>query len=384
VNRRFWNDQRGAAAWFVTAALIPLLGMMSLGSEVGSWYVIRRQAQNAADAAAIAGATALLVNDANGAVSAGQAFATSNGFAPGDKCSATPTSSQAVCITSTASSVTAVIAQYQQPIFTQWFIDGRVKIRATATAQIQTKPGYCALALTKLDLSGNSSLDGNCGLASNGTFAPPPAGQDPFDVPTGSKNIWTVQAKGDCTGNDNKCNLGGNVQSYQYDTGTSVPIPPALDNLMKGKDNIPAEPSKPSKVNGNPLPNTGTWLGNYTFSTTTPPLSPGVYMFDSLQVDAPLNVTGVNIIIGSGGLSGSGSLTLTAGSGGSFPDMNGVAIYDMEGTDVRYTGQFSGNFNGALYFPKANLTFRGGAGLAGCMVVVANVLSVGPEGMRVI
>jgi hypothetical protein len=64
--------------------------------------------------------------------------------------------------------------------------------------------------------------------------------------------------------------------------------------------------------------------------------------------------------------------------------MNGVAIYDMEGTDVRYTGQFSGNFNGALYFPKANLTFRGGAGLAGCMVVVANVLSVGPEGMRVI
>ena len=63
--------------------------------------------------------------------------------------------------------------------------------------------------------------------------------------------------------------------------------------------------------------------------------------------------------------------------------MNGVAILDLEvtGTNksqgVRFTGQFTSNFNGAIYFPYAYLTFRGGSGLTGCMVVVANVLDFG-------
>src|SRR5262249_62168563 len=81
--KRLWNDRRGVSAWVATIAMVPLVGMVSLGTEVGSWYVIRRHAQNAADAAAIAGATALAVNDPTpgGAVTAGQAFANSNGFA---------------------------------------------------------------------------------------------------------------------------------------------------------------------------------------------------------------------------------------------------------------------------------------------------------------
>ena len=60
MSKRMWNDRRGVAAWMVGAAIIPLVGMVSLGTEIGSWNVIRRHAQNTADAAAIAGATALL------------------------------------------------------------------------------------------------------------------------------------------------------------------------------------------------------------------------------------------------------------------------------------------------------------------------------------
>ena len=87
--KRLWNDRRGVSAWVVTVAMVPLLGMVSLGTEVGSWHVIRRHAQNAADAAAIAGATALVVKDPTGAVTAGQAFANSNGFAKGGGCPST-------------------------------------------------------------------------------------------------------------------------------------------------------------------------------------------------------------------------------------------------------------------------------------------------------
>ena len=164
--KRLWNDRRGASAWVVMVAMVPLLGMVSLGTEVGSWHVIRRHAQNAADAAAIAGATALVVNDPTGPVTAGQAFAKSNGFVSGWLLAR-----QTVSITPAGNRVTAVVTQNEKPIFTQWFVPaGPVKIQATAVAEIQTKPGYCMLALNQLNMNGNFNFYGGCGLASNGTF----------------------------------------------------------------------------------------------------------------------------------------------------------------------------------------------------------------------
>ena len=113
-------------------------------------------------------------------------------------------------------------------------------------------------------------------------------------------------------------------------------------------------------------------------------LAPGLYMFRQLDVTGPVSGTGVNIIIGSGGLDGSGNMNMTAGNGGGLSDMNGVLIFDLEGkgksgknAEVKFTGQFTSNFNGAVYFPYAHLTFRGGSGLTGCMVVVAKVLDFG-------
>jgi Flp pilus assembly protein TadG len=401
--KRLWNDRRGVSAWAVTVAMVPLLGMVSLGTELGSWYAIRRNAQNAADSAAIAGATALAINDPNGAVTAGQAFANSNGFATGGGCPSTATTGQNVCITSLGTGgkdtkVTAVVTQYETPIFTQWFLPkdssgkvNSVKIQATAVATIQqqkTGGGYCALARTNLDISGNAIFYGGCGLASNGTLNPPPAGQNPFSVPPGGQNTWTVRAAGNCTGNANKCNLDGEVAAYNYSTNSPVPLPPALVNLMANADHIPTEPKKPGNVSGTPSPSTTTWQGNYTVpNNSTVDLIPGVYMFDSLTVNGTLQCstctstgTGVNIIIGSGGLSGNGTMSLTAGTGGGFPNMNGVLIYDMENNSgpPNFTGQFTGNINGALYFPNASLTFRGGSNLGnGCTVLVANKLSFG-------
>jgi hypothetical protein len=113
-------------------------------------------------------------------------------------------------------------------------------------------------------------------------------------------------------------------------------------------------------------------------------LQPGLYMFRKLTVNGPVSGTGVNIIIGSGGFDGSGSLNMTAGNGGGLSDMNGVLIFDLEGkgqsgknAEVKFTGQFTSNFNGAVYFPYAHLTYRGGSGLTGCMVVVAKILDFG-------
>ena len=53
---RFWRDNRGAAAAVVAVTLPVLIGFETLGVETGLWYLIKRQGQSAADAAAIAAA----------------------------------------------------------------------------------------------------------------------------------------------------------------------------------------------------------------------------------------------------------------------------------------------------------------------------------------
>jgi hypothetical protein len=151
---------------------------------------------------------------------------------------------------------------------------------------------------------------------------------------------------------------------------------------------VPTEPtSKISKtcttVTASQVTPSMTWQ-DYTFISGGT-LAPGLYMFRQLDMTGPVSGTGVNIIIGSGGLGGSGNINLTAGTGiqGPLSAMNGVLIFDQEVTTgnqtVKYTGNFTSNFNGAIYAPYAHLTFRGGSNLAGngCMLVVANVLDFG-------
>ena len=113
-------------------------------------------------------------------------------------------------------------------------------------------------------------------------------------------------------------------------------------------------------------------------------MAPGLYMFRQLVVNGPLNGTrGQHHYRVWRLLGGSGNMNMTAGNGGGLSDMNDVLILDLEGKgasktpDIKFTGQFTSNFNGAVYFPYAHLTFRGGSGLTGCMVVVAKVLDFG-------
>ena len=47
--------RRGSAAFATVVALVPLIGVVALGGEAGSWYVTKQHAQNAADAAAYSG-----------------------------------------------------------------------------------------------------------------------------------------------------------------------------------------------------------------------------------------------------------------------------------------------------------------------------------------
>src|SRR6266566_443028 len=98
--RGLLHSRRGSAAFATVIALVPLIGVVALGGEAGSWYVTKQHAQNAADAAAYAGALRLACSLAPSACTdtqsldyRGKEFAAQNTFCnagdtsyPGSRC----------------------------------------------------------------------------------------------------------------------------------------------------------------------------------------------------------------------------------------------------------------------------------------------------------
>src|SRR4051794_16141747 len=94
--------RRGSAAFATVVALVPLIGVVALGGEAGSWYVTKQHAQNAADAAAYSGALWVACSDptkcekTQNYVDKGKQFAARNAFRnagesyPGSTCVALP------------------------------------------------------------------------------------------------------------------------------------------------------------------------------------------------------------------------------------------------------------------------------------------------------
>src|SRR5713226_7285533 len=72
--RNLLHCRRGSVAFATVAALVPLIGVVALGAEAGSWYVIKQHAQNAADSAAMSAALAIANSDSQ------PNFGTLNGF----------------------------------------------------------------------------------------------------------------------------------------------------------------------------------------------------------------------------------------------------------------------------------------------------------------
>src|SRR5208282_5538067 len=81
---RLARDRRGATALAFAVSAIVILGFAGLGTEVGIWYLVRRQAQGAADAASIAGALAAYeaIASCSGADPSAAAVAAANSLFP--------------------------------------------------------------------------------------------------------------------------------------------------------------------------------------------------------------------------------------------------------------------------------------------------------------
>jgi hypothetical protein len=327
--RNLLRSRRGSAAFATVIALVPLIGVVALGAEAGSWYVTRQHAQDAADSAAMAGAMTIAIQNANNPNIPdshtydyrGKEFAAQNTFCnsgdttgyPGSNCATSHPKgiSQTVQIdrgtfdvatntwTSSAggSFVRATVSQ-QQPAYLAAVLGlTTVNIGARAIAEVLEPQQICALALAKypsnsaaLTLAGSVNFTGTgCAIASDNTVKY-------ASTPTFTGSGWSIDAVNGCV-NSGNCNPG---VPYNY-TMLPAAVPPQLQNLNSESFNtrtgnanpetsiscttaVPPLPAGTTKC-FSMAPNASGAYGNLTVTTGHyVNLAPGTYFFYNANI----------------------------------------------------------------------------------------------------
>jgi hypothetical protein len=393
--------RRGSAAFATVAALVPLIGVVALGGEAGSWYVTKQHAQNAADAAAISGALRVACSisgsgtcDTQDYVYRGKQFAAQNAFCnagdssyPGSNCAnSLPTgTSQAVQIDQPAADRVRAIVSQQQPAYLARVLGfSTVDIRAQAIAQVQNPKDICSLGLGRwpssqsaITIGGSINITGNgCGMMSNDTVKY-------ASTPSFSGSGWAVYGANGCV-NSGNCDPGVPYNYY---------MPPAT-NPLQGLDtasfndrtgNTKTCTSKTCSL----TPNSTGAYGNLTVTTgDTVNFAPGTYFFYNATININGGtVTGTDVtivLLGDSSLSiNGGTVNLSAPAINTTSSLlNGVLIDDQaphkSKNAVTVNGGGTVTLGGAMYFPNVDVTWSGTAQNANttCSQVIANSLTM--------
>jgi Flp pilus assembly protein TadG len=394
--KRLWRDRRGNTLAIAGAALPLVLGSAGLASDTIQWTLWKRQLQRAADSAAAAGVYAIASGKAVGTCTdiAGSTYANPVAYdlkknnQVGIPTTCTVTNPPSVGgYTADANAVRVALAIQKKLSFSGMFMNAAPTITATATATIVPSGEYCVKSLinlpdTGIDATGSTVVDLGCGMITNSTSMA-------AAVATGNASVKATPIAA----------VGGIPASDNWGTGTVLqPFTLATDDPFA---NVPIPtPTSPcqnfnyseNKPNGSPItitPAAGEIMcfksdiniqGDVTFG-------PGVYVIDGASMsmnnnNAKLTCNNCTFVLTTSGTDMSkigdvdltgGKLTMTPPSSGTY---KGILFYqDRRATlenGVEINGNSTSKIEGALYFPRADLTFNGTAGMnTDCMQIVS-------------
>jgi Flp pilus assembly protein TadG len=396
--RNLLRCRRGSVAFATVIALVPLIGVVALGAEAGSWYVTKQNAQNAADAAAYSGGLTLACSisgstncdTAQTYVDRGKQFAAQNGFCnAGDSLSgcALPTgTSRTVQIDQpTANRVRAVVSQ-QQPAYLAAVLGlSTVNIGAQAIVEIKNPKDLCALGLgpdnNGLTIGGSSNITGNgCGLMSDTAVKY-------NSTPTFSGSGWAVNGVNGCVASAGHCALS---VPYNYNMLPATNPLAILDGTNQSFNSWTSTGSPNDLAcSGTLTPNNSTNLYRKLTCTTgdTVTFSPGTYFFynGAIKINGgTVNGTGVTLVLlGDSSLSISGgTVNLSAPAINSTSSaLNGVLIDDQAPSKSSNNVTINGStvsLGGAMYFPNVDVTWGGNVQNTSttCTEVIAKTLTI--------
>ena len=141
--RKFSRDTRGTIIIMLALAMPLLVGFLGLAVDVTNWYLSKREAQTAADAAALAGAYQLYhTNDTGIAYTAAHSGAGNNGFQNGGAQSVTPQSPPSTGgYTGDSTAVEVTIGESQTLYLASIILGSAVNVSTRAVAAAQRQPG---------------------------------------------------------------------------------------------------------------------------------------------------------------------------------------------------------------------------------------------------
>lgn len=381
----FINDRSGGALLIFALALPAVVGSLGLGVEVGLWHLVRRQAQTAADAAALAAASQVGKGRLNQIASAAAADAARNGFAvSGD------TSVSAVMLATAPGSpqqVEVIVSRREPLLFSRLFLTSDTVVTARAVATVVPTGTACVLALDPyamgaLTTLGNAdvTLDG-CMLAANSNnYAAIEIGGR---VGVRAEGLWTA---GDVR------TFGASRLDLQTEpvTGAWILPDPYAGVTVPTYTNCSAL-NMSGKLDWKP----GVYCGPVKFTgKRTVTMSPGVYVVmngdfevsgSGVEISCPTCVDGKGVtIILSGSTAYSignfsihgGTINLSAPSTQGDPYRGILLMQDRRaarGERSVINGSADIVLNGAIYLPAQEVRFTGNmdAASTGCVQIVA-------------
>ena len=386
---KFLRDERGQASILVGLCIASMCGMAALSVDVGMLFRAKRVSQNAADAAAIAGAMEWPYGDWQ---TAALAAATDNGLTNGVNGVTVDVQNPGP-----GSTIKVVVTQSAPTYFMKVFNINAMSVNARATAALGPGSG-CIFTLNQ------SGVD--VGLSGNGYLTMPDCG---VIVDSGSSKALTltgsssISAKyigivGSYSDSSNSPNsliptpvtniaaasdpLAGKISPPQYDPTTCQGDPHPTTTVTIGPD----DPAVPVCYNGLSI----SGGGNVT-------LKPGVYVINgafsasgstsiSTQTTQQCGCTdpGVTFYLpapnGSVSLTGTGGMTLAAPMSSSNA-YDGILFYQdpLDTNSMKLAGSSSATVAGIVYAPAASLSLSGSSGSNNSqfyMNMVVNALSI--------
>jgi hypothetical protein len=411
--RNLLRCRRGAAAFATVIAMVPVIGVVALGSEGASWYVTKQRAQNAADAAAYSGAITLsctlgACTDAQTVAYRGKEFAAQNGFCnsgdtgyPGSVCktSLPKGTSQSVAITQTTCNGNPCVqatVQQTQPTYLAGVLGLKtVQINVSAKAQVTSSlPTSCAsncgcMLQTETNPNGGIGLNmsngvtvqlNTCGATvdAKGASALSVTGGAQLTAPSVSvaggvsvTNGGKINSSGSCSPPNCAKNTGATVADPY--AAVAMPTTGTARNL-------------PSSNWGNYTLSPGVYTGTLNLSNgSTYTMQPGVYIVNSGNFNigsATVTGAGVTIVVTSGtvNIANGANATISAPTTG---PTAGIAFFGSRTASASNVNSFAGGvpmkITGAIYFPTQNLSFSNGVSTnngAPCTQVIAGTISI--------
>jgi hypothetical protein len=401
-----FRDRRGITSLVFAVSATSMIGLASLATEGGTWYLERRHGQNAADAAATAGLVAL----ANGqsVTTSGTATAALNGYTTGVTIYNPPPAGWAYA--GNTSAVGVLITKVEPGLFSKLFMGySPTMTERSVSVLMNTGGSVCALAgAGGMSFSGNTTISASgCMLGSNDTSTTSIS----FD---GSSSViaTSLTSVGGCSG----CSGSGATLSYPpltyqiptldpFATAEAIQLPSFQGSTCRSMPNLNGATATVTALAPS---TTQAFCQGQDLKLTngnTVNLSPGTYFFynsnitllgGTLQCPTCTATNGVTIIMtgsnsgantGTINISGNATVTLNAPVTNSWNSaFNGILIYrdsrapatgNGGSAAVSINGGPSTILTGGLAFPSSDVSYRGntassgGPSLSQCTEIIA-------------